>query len=129
MSKNPSTLEGRYQRPSNSVSPITKILMALAVAAFLAFGIYANFLGRPLASAELTSFQKVDALTISGTFTALTGSQAADCAFKAFTTNGAIVGYLEVEIPPNNDDAKPLTVVVKTTYEASVLKADGCRVK
>jgi hypothetical protein len=129
MSKNPSTLEGRYQRPSNSVSPITKILMALAVAAFLAFGIYANFLGRPLASAELNSFQKVDALTISGTFTALTGSQAADCAFKAFTTNGAIVGYLEVEIPPNNDDAKPLTVVVKTTYEASVLKADGCRVK
>jgi hypothetical protein len=129
MSKNPSTLEGRYQRPSNSVSPITKILMALAVAAFLAFGIYANFLGRPLASAELTSFQKVDALTISGTFTALTGSQAADCAFKAFTTNGAIVGYLEVEIPPNNDDAKPITVVVKTTYEASVLKADGCRVK
>ena len=129
MSKNPSTLEGRYQRPSNSVSPITKILMALAVAAFLAFGIYANFLGRPLASAELTSFQKVDALTISGTFTALTGSQAADCAFKAFTTNGAIVGYLEVEIPPNNDDAMPLTVVVKTTYEASVLKADGCRVK
>jgi hypothetical protein len=129
MSKNTSTLEGRYQRPSNSVSPLTKVLIGLALAAFLAFGIYANFLGRPLASVELTSFQKVDATTISGTFTALTGSQPADCAFKAFTTNGAIVGYLEVEIPANNDDAKPQNVVVKTTYEASVLKADGCRVK
>jgi hypothetical protein len=129
MSNKSSALEGRYQRPSNTVSPLTKVLIGFVLAGFLAFGIYANFIGRPLASVELTSFQKVDATTISGTFTALTGSQAADCAFKAFTTNGAIVGYLEVEVPPNNDDAKPLNVVVKTSYEASVLKADGCRVK
>lgn len=122
-------LEARYGRQSSKLRPATLIFAGSLLVAFFGFAIYANFLGKPVASVEVTSYEPIDESHILGNYIARTGSQPASCVFKAFATRGKIVGYVEVEIPANNSDAKALQVVVKTLEPATVLRDGGCRVK
>jgi hypothetical protein len=129
MSEKPLNLDERYGRSKNEVSRTTLVLIGLALLAFFTFAIYSTFIAKPVASVELTSFKKIDDTHIRGNFTALTGDQPASCSFKAYATRGNVVGFVEVEIPANNSDQLALQVIVKTLEPASILKADGCRVK
>ena len=129
MSQTSDLLAERYGKQNRS--PKVWIIAGITVIAviFFSFAIYANFVAKPVASAELSSYETVDATHIRGNFTALTFDQPASCIFKAYNAGGAIVGYSEVEIPANNSDAKPLGILVKTVVEATVLKVEGCSVK
>lgn len=129
MSADPNSLADRYKRPSSKLRPTTIALAGLGLIGFFSFAIYANFLGKPLASAEVLSYKQIDSTHMGANFVALTGSKAATCSFKAFATRGIVVGYSEVKIPANNDDSKIFQVIVKTLEPASVLKTEGCRVK
>ena len=122
-------MDERYSRGGNKLRPSTIILSSLLLLGFVIFAIYSNFVAKPLASAEITSYQQIDDHHMLGNYTALTGEQTASCSFKAFATRGNVVGFVEVEIPANHSDKKPLQVVVKTLEPASVLRTDGCRVK
>lgn len=129
MSEKPLNLDERYGRSKNEVSKTTLVLVGIALAAFFTFAIYSTFIAKPLASVEVRSYKKLDATHMRGNFTALTGDQPASCSFKAYAARGNVVGFVEVEIPANNSDKLALQVIVKTLEPASVLKADGCRVK
>jgi hypothetical protein len=129
MSEKTTKLEERYGRSENKFSLTTKVLAALALVAFFSFAIYSTFIAKPLASVEVTSYEKIDDTHIRGNFTALTGDLAASCSFKAYEAKGKVVGFVEVEIPANNSDKLALQVIVKTLEPAAVLKSDGCRVK
>jgi hypothetical protein len=129
MSQSQDLLETRYGRKKTKRNPLVIATVSVAAAIFFSFAIYASFIGKPLASAELTSYEAVDESHIRGNFFALTGDQPASCVFKAYSGAGAIVGYSEVLIPANNDDTKPMSTVVKTVVQASVLKVDDCSVK
>lgn len=122
-------LANRYGGAARRRKPWVIVATSLLAAIFFGFAIYASFVGKPLASAELTSYNQVDEGHMVGNFTALTGAQAASCVFKAYNGAGAIVGYAEVDIPANNPDTKALSVTVKTVLAASVLKVEGCNVK
>ncbi|MEY4276101.1 MAG: hypothetical protein RIS26_564 [Actinomycetota bacterium] len=129
MSQSQDLMESRYGRKTTKRSPLVIGIVSLISAIFFSFAIYASFVGKPLASVELTSYEAIDAGHIRGNFFALTGDQAASCVFKAYNTAGAIVGYTEVLVPAHNDDTKPMSTLLKTVVQASVLKADGCSVK
>ena len=129
MSQSNDVLQERYGRSTEKRKPWVVVGVALLASVFFSFAIYASFLGKPVASAELTSYEQIDATHIKGNFTALTGDTPATCVFKAYNAAGAIVGYSEVLIPANNDDTRVLSIVVKTVVPASVMKADGCSVK
>ena len=119
-------MESRYGRKATKRNPFVIGIVSVIAAIFFSFAIYASFIGKPLASVELTSYEVIDAGHIRGNFFALTGDKPASCVFKAYNTAGAIVGYSEVLIPAYNDDSKPMSTVLKTVVQASVLKADGC---
>lgn len=122
-------LEQRYGN-RNGISKRWVIFgVAIVAIIFFGFAIYASFIGKAVASAELTSYEQLDATHIKGNFTALTFDKPATCVFKAYNAGGAIVAYSEVEIPANNDDTRALSIIVKTVMPASVLKAEGCSVK
>jgi hypothetical protein len=129
MSQTNNLLAERYGRKPTKVRPLTALLIAVAVLGFFGFAIYASFIGKGLASVEVTNYQNVDANHIAADFTALTGSQPASCVFKAYDDAGSVVGFSEVAIPANNSDSRVLRIVVKTVVPASVLKADSCSVK
>ena len=122
-------LAERYRGNSGKGRPLVIGFVSVLVIVFFSFAIYANFFGKPVASVEVSSYEKLDIHHMKANFTAHTGDQPAACVFKAFDTGGATVGYAEVEIPANNDDTKALSVVVKTIAAAAVLRADGCFVK
>lgn len=122
-------IDERYGRRGNKLRPSTIFLASLLLLGFVIFAIYSNCVAKPLASVEIATYEQIDDHHIIGNYTALTGEQAASCSFKAFATRGNVVGFVEVEIPANNSDKKPLQVVVKTLEPASVLRTDGCRVK
>ncbi|MFM2384633.1 MAG: hypothetical protein RL166_507 [Actinomycetota bacterium] len=122
-------LSERYGNASGKRRPLVIGFVSALLVAFFSFAIYANFFGKPVASVEVSSYEKLDIHHIKANFTARTGDKPAGCVFKAFDTGGATVGYAEVEIPANNDDTKALSVVVKTIAAAAVLRADGCSVK
>lgn len=129
MSQTPDLMAARYGKKKGKTSVWTIVLTSAIAVTFFSFAIYASFIGKPLASVELTSYQAIDENHIEGNFTALTGDQPASCVFKAYATRGVVVGFVEVEIPANNSESKALKVVVKTLEPASVLRADGCAVK
>ena len=122
-------LAKRYGKQSFARKPWLIATISLVAVVFFSFAFYASFFAKPVASAELTSYEQLDANHMKGNFTALTFESPASCVFKAYNSAGAIVGYSEVQIPANNDDSKALSIVVKTVVPASVLKADGCSVK
>lgn len=122
-------LAERYGRGTSKRNPLVIGFVGALLITFFSFAIYANFFGKPVASVEVTSYEKIDIHHIRANFTARTGDQPAACVFKAFDTGGTTVGYAEVEIPANNDDAKALSIVVKTISAAAVLRTDGCSVK
>jgi hypothetical protein len=122
-------VKSRYGRKTGVRSRLTFGAITLLALVFFGFAIYASFIGKPLASVEVTSYEQIDSNHIRANFTAMTGNQPAACVFKAYNAGGAIVGYSEVKISANNDDTKALTVVVKTVVAASILRADGCSVK
>ena len=122
-------LAARYGQRSSKLRPQTVILSVSLLLVFFGFAIYASFIGKPVASVELTSYEQIDGGRILGNYVARTGNQPASCAFKAFATRGSVVGFVEVEIPANNSDTKALQVVVKTIEPATVLRSDGCHVK
>lgn len=119
----------RYGSAAGKRRPLVIGFVSALLLAFFSFAIYSNFFGKPVASVEVSSYEKLDIHHIKANFTARTGDKPAACVFKAFDTAGATVGYAEVEIPANNDDTKALSVVVKTIAAAAVLRADGCSVK
>lgn len=129
MSQTPNVIADRYGKKKGKPSVWTIVLTSILATGFFAFAIYSSFIGKPLASVELTSYRAIDNNHIEGNFTALTGNQAASCVFKAYAARGVVVGFVEVEIPANNSDSKALKVVVKTLEPASVLRADGCSAK
>jgi cell division septal protein FtsQ len=122
-------MDERYGRRGSKLRPSTIVLASALLLGFLVFAIYSSFIAKPLASVEVTSYQQVDANHILGNYTALTGPEGASCRFKASAARGNVVGFVEVQIPANNSDKKALQVIVKTLEPASVLRADGCRVK
>ncbi len=122
-------LESRYGQKSTGRKYLIIGAVSLLAVIFFSFAIYSSFIGKPMASIQLTSYEQLDANHIKGNFTALTGNQAASCVFKASNAAGAIVGYSEVQIPAHNSDSKALSIVVKTVVPASVLSADECSIK
>jgi hypothetical protein len=122
-------LAERYGRPNRTMRPATLVLAGSLLAGFFGFAIYANFFANPSASVEIINYESADDHHMVGNFTARTSDRPASCVFKAYATRGNVVGFVELEIPANTSDAKPLQVVVKTLEPASVLRADGCRVK
>jgi hypothetical protein len=129
MTQTTELLESRYGKKSSGRRYLIIGAVSAVAIVFFSFAIYASFIGKPMASVQLTSYEQIDANHIRGNFTALTGNQAASCVFKASNAAGAIVGYSEVEIPAHNSDGKALSIVVKTVMAASVLSADECSVK
>lgn len=129
MTQSKDLLQARYGKQNSIRKPWVIVASSLVAAIFFGFAIYASFFGKAVASAELTSYEELDANHMKGNFTALTLDQPATCVFKAYNAAGAIVGYSEVYIPANNDDTKALSIVVKTVVPASVMRADGCSVK
>ena len=129
MTQSKDLLQARYGKQNSKRKPWVIVASSLVAAIFFGFAIYASFFGKAVASAELTSYEQLDANHMKGNFTALTLGQPATCVFKAYNAAGAIVGYSEVYIPANNDDTKALSIVVKTVVPASVMRADGCSVK
>ncbi len=122
-------LESRYGRKSGGLRVLLISFVSALVVVFFSFAIYASFIGKPMASVEVTSYEQLDAHHMKANFTAFTGDKAAACVFKAYNTAGSVVGFTEVEIPANTNDTKALAVIVKTVVAASVLRADGCSVK
>ena len=122
-------LQHRYGRNAGSRRVAVISLVSALALVFFSFAIYASFIGKPVASVEVTSYEQLDAHHMKANFTAFTGDKPAACVFKAYSAGGSIVGFAEVEIPANNDDTKALAVIVKTVVAASVLRADGCSVK
>jgi len=55
MSEKTAKLEERYGRSENKFSPVTKLLISLALVGFFSFAIYSTFIAKPLASVEVTS--------------------------------------------------------------------------
>jgi hypothetical protein len=129
MSQTSELLERRYGRKSGGRRVLVISFASALVAVFFGFAIYASFIGKPLASVEVTSYEQVDNHQIRANFTALTAEQPAACVFKAYSANGSVVGFTEVEIPANTNDTKAFSVIVKTVVAASVLRSDGCSVK
>lgn len=129
MSETATLLENRYGKGSRKLGPAAVAIIVISTLLFFGFAIYSSFFGKPVASIEVTSYQKLDENHIQANFTAFTASQPAACVLKAYDTGGSIVGFAEIAIPANNDDTKALTAVVKTVAGASVLRADGCTVK
>ena len=122
-------LERRYGRKSGRSRVLVISLVSALTLVFFGFAIYSSFIGKPVASVEVTSYEQLDIHHMKANFTARTGDKPAACVFKAYSAGGSIVGFAEVEIPANNDDTKALAVIVKTVAGASVLRADGCSVK
>lgn len=129
MTQTEDLLAARYGRKSGGRKVLVISFVAALVAVFFSFAIYASFIGKPVASVEVTSYEQLDSHHMKANFTALTGDKPAACVFKAYSTGGSVVGFTEVEIPANTDDTKALAVIVKTVVAASVLRADGCSVK
>ena len=129
MTQTSELLESRYGRKSGGRKVVVNSFVAVLVAVFFGFAIYASFIGKPQASVEVSSYEQVDSHHMRANFTALTGDKPAACVFKAYSTNGSVAGFAEVEIPANTDDTKAYAVIVNTVVAASVLRADGCRVK
>ena len=129
MNQNTDLLESRYGRKSGTPKPQTIFMVSVLVLVFFTFAIYASFFGKPQASVEVSSYEMLDEHHMKANFTAYTGDKPAGCVFKAYNAGGSVVGFSEVEIPANNSDSKPLSIVVKTVVAASVLRADGCSVK
>jgi hypothetical protein len=122
-------LERRYGRKSGGSRVLSISLVSALTLVFFGFAIYSSFIGKPVASVEVTSYEQLDIHHMKANFTAYTGDKSAACVFKAYNAGGSVVGFAEVEIPANNDDTKALSVIVKTVAGASVLRADGCSVK
>lgn len=129
MSQTNELLTKRYGGASTTPKPLTIVLASALLAIFFGFAIYASFFAEPPASVKVSSYKQLDENHIQANFTAYTGNKPAACVFKAYTAEGVIVGFIEVQIPPNNDDTRALSVVLKTVVGADVLKADGCSVK
>jgi hypothetical protein len=129
MTTNNELLAERYGKKVGKRKPWVIAGVTILALTFFSFAIYASFIGKPIASVEVTSYETQDANHIKANFTALTGEQPAACVFKAYNDAGAVVGYAEVQIPAHNDDTKALSIVVKTVVEASVLRSDSCSVK
>jgi hypothetical protein len=129
MTKTNDLLERRYGRKSGGRKVLVISLVSALALVFFSFAIYASFIGKPVASVEVTSYEQLDIHHMKANFTAYTGDKSAACVFKAYNAGGSVVGFAEVEIPANNDDTKVLSVIVKTVAGASVLRADGCSVK
>jgi hypothetical protein len=129
MTKTNDLLERRYGRKSGGRKVLVISLVSVLALVFFSFAIYASFIGKPVASVEVTSYEQLDIHHMKANFTAFTGDKSAACVFKAYNTGGSVVGFAEVEIPAHNDDTKALSVIVKTVAGASVLRADGCSVK
>lgn len=122
-------LEERYGRKKTGGRIFVIIFVSVLALAFFSFAIYSSFFGKPVGSVELLSYSASDSNHMTGKYTALTDSKSVSCVFKAYDTNGVVVGYLEQEIPANHSDKITETVVVKTVLQASILKADACGVK
>ena len=129
MTKTEDVLAARYGKKKTGGRVAVLGFVGILLSLFFGFGIYWNFIAKPVISIELLSFEPVDANHISGKYTALTGEQAGTCVVKAFDNAGQIVGYSEVQLPAGTSDKVVSEVIVKTVLPATIMKADSCSVK
>ena len=125
----PPGLAARYGAPGplrrRAVVLATAVLAATALA-WLAWVIVVN--GRPLARADLVSFDPTGQHAIDARFTVVRrdASVEASCLLRARSADHAIVGELDVAVGPDQPDRATLDRTIRTEREATSVEMVGC---
>jgi hypothetical protein len=123
------TLDARYGRRTAPRSKVLVALIAVLVGAGLSWLAWVMLThGRPLAQSELVSFDATGVHAVDAEFTVVRrdASVEASCLLRAFSSDHATVGELNVAVGADQPTTSTLTRTIRTERLATSVEMVGC---